>query len=1080
MLPPWRSALACAASLWLAVFSGQAETVPTLCPAIEVLDRRRTEHPEETHEPPTLVVIGTASAGKGEQTEFGDHISEIEIEQVLYGHWAAKTVRFSCPWKLDGRFIFHLAPASYEDGPDFQFRYRMQPEDLEAAKALCTARLTTLALRAQAIFVGQEAGSPGYDERYIKVLRPISGDQFKKGDKLRVAIHTATTNSSRYPRVHPGESIYFIAGHNRQRAGAPILYGGLGALPVEMEPAVRKTLQLRDTGPLIEDARWLRGSKFREVLFDGDVSGAIDLLSSSEKGAIVLGQRFLLHHAADVREPLMKEIAATMLRTGIAKGREFEIQKVRIATLGQLERKSAAGALAELAGRLLAQLEGDLAPVPMPERDEKKVTMWTRGGRERIAEERTTDVNHSLTWLLGEMEDAEIATKLEQRILGVRLRLQGWWRQEVELAIETADVDQNRQLREALPRMAGVQPVRSEAGLRHAHGDSIGAVAISPDGALLATGSSNETRVWSMADWHCLGVIPKGAPLLAFSPDGQSLFLNGFERSDVLFSRYNWRSGQLEKSYRNENEWIAGLQVSGDGRTMLTTSYMDESLIVWDTATGKKLRTALLPRISTAATLTTDGQRIARQVMRRDDPYPGVSESVIETLTGKNAPSRLRFNYQVDHHAFTPDGRYFLSCGSVPASKDTFEKVLRLDAYDLAKKRVQTVVSTDPVHFPSKLIVSPSGRYVAIPDEQARASVYELPGLKPIWATRFLDVYSIGSMAFTPDDKLLIAAGNRPTPYVLRMGTFEDTMPYSGHPTATQAVFFSPDGQRLWSVGEDGSVCHWDAATMKMTKRVPAPAGFRLSSIRPTDGKYALFVDGGGIPGSSEKPKTALVMDVETGAVVTKMDIALQWRGLVYWLQDDELLAVNSSYNEEAVIRLNFMTGQILGRVPYKNRGGPFYLARDRRSLLVVPQREPADCIDLASGAVTQPTVAGEGDTRTTAGQIYELLGRSPLPKKVPPVRRYGAYSVLSPDRRRLAVVSGARKDTYERTDGMEAPPPTTIRIHDAETLAMLCAFPASTRTAKVQFNTDASQLAVINDDGTIECWPLPQHPPAP
>ncbi len=989
-------------------------------------------------------------------------------------------MRFAYPWKVEGRFIFHLAPAGYRDGADFQLRYTMKPEELDTAKALSTARLTTLALSAQAIFVGQEAGPPIYDNRQIKVLRPISGEQFKKGDKLRVAIHTTTTNSSRYPRVHPGESIYFIGAHTRLRAGVPILHGGLSALPVEMEPAVRKALELRDGYPIADLAPWARGAKFREVLFAGEVSGAIKLLSSSEKGAILLGQRFLFHHAAEAREPLMKEIATTMLRADVAEGREFEIQKVRIATLGQLERKSATGAVAELAGRLLAQLEGDLAPVPVPERDENKVTMWTRGGRERIPEERTTDVNHSLTWLLGEMEDAEIAAKLEQRILALPPRLQGWWRQEVELAIEMADVDQNRQLREALPRMAEVQPVRSEAGLRHAHGDTVGGVAVSPDGMLLATGGGNETRVWSMTDWQCLGVIPKGASLLAFSPDGRSLYMNRGEQSEVLFSRYDWRIGQLERSYRSENEWIADMQLSGDGRTMLTTSYMDGSLILWDTATGKKLRSEMLPRISTAAALSADGRRIVRQAVRRDDPYPGVSESIIEMLTGKSAPTRLRFNFQVDRHAFTPDGRYLLSCGSVPTKNDSSEKALRIDTYDLATKRVQTAVSVEPIHFPSKLVVAPSGRYVAIPDEQERASVFELPGLKPIWATRFLDGHLIGSLAFTHDDKLLIAAGNRPTPCVLRIGTFEDAMPYSGHPTAIQAAFFSPDGLGLWSVGEDGSVCHWDAATMKMIKRFPALAGFRLSSIRPTDGKYALFVDRGGIAGSDEKPKSALVMDVETGAVISKMDVALEWRGQVYWLPDGELLIVTSLYNDEAVSRLNYMTGQILSRIPYKNRGGSVYLAKNRRSLLVVPPREPADCFDLASGAVTHPAVTGEGETRTADGETYELLGRSPLLQKLPPVRRYEAHTVLSPDGRRLAVVTGARRDTYEKSDGMDAQPPTTIRIHDAETLAMLCAFSTSTRTAKVQFNADATLLAVINDDGTIERWPLLDQPPAP
>jgi hypothetical protein len=89
-------------------------------------------------------------------------------------------------------------------------------------------------------------------------------------------------------------------------------------------------------------------------------------------------------------------------------------------------------------------------------------------------------------------------------------------------------------------------------------------------------------------------------------------------------------------------------------------------------------------------------------------------------------------------------------------------------------------------------------------------------------------------------------------------------------------------------------------------------------------------------------------------------------------------------------------------------------------------------------------------------------------------VRRYETEQVLSADGTRLAVVTGAPSDAVARA----APAPPTIRIHDAATRAMICAFPASTSKAKVRFNADATQLAVINDDGTIECWRLPAPGP--
>jgi WD40 repeat protein len=76
-------------------------------------------------------------------------------------------------------------------------------------------------------------------------------------------------------------------------------------------------------------------------------------------------------------------------------------------------------------------------------------------------------------------------------------------------------------------------------------------------------------------------------------------------------------------------------------------------------------------------------------------------------------------------------------------------------------------------------------------------------------------------------------------------------------------------------------------------------------------------------------------------------------------------------------------------------------------------------------------------------------------------------------DGARFAVVTGGR--IYIDRDLRKWDPQTqsVVRIHDTKTGRTLGAFPASTRWVSVKFSPDGKQLAVTNDDGTLELWPL-------
>src|SRR5262249_15353520 len=143
-------------------------------------------------------------------------------------------------------------------------------------------------------------------------------------------------------------------------------------------------------------------------------------------------------------------------------------------------------------------------------------------------EEHFTDANHSLTWLLQQMDEAEVARRWDERLLKLRSQLQGRWRHEVALAVDAAFIEQNRELAAAMARMQGIKPVRSTTGMRGKVGESLSTVAFSPDGAFLATADfSNEISIWKTQDWTLQVTIPAETRRMAFSPDGNFLYASG-------------------------------------------------------------------------------------------------------------------------------------------------------------------------------------------------------------------------------------------------------------------------------------------------------------------------------------------------------------------------------------------------------------------------------------------------------------------------------------------------------------------------------------------------------------------------
>ncbi len=281
------------------------------------------------------------------------------------------------------------------------------------------------------------------------------------------------------------------------------------------------------------------------------------------------------------------------------------------------------------------------------------------------------------------------------------------------------------------------------------HSDLVRAVAISPDGVTLASGSNdNSIKLWNLATGRQICTLNGHSSLVcsvAISPDGKTLASGSADKSIKL---WNLANGRQTRTLKGHSDSVRSIAISPDGETLVSGSD-DMTIKLWNMTTREEIHT-----------------------------FKGHYDWV----------------YSV---AISPDGQT-LATGSS-------DKSIKLWSVSTGWEICTLHGHCDSVR---SVAFSPNGQTLATASIENSIKLWSVASGQEI-CTLYGHSSWVWCIAFSPDGATLASASGDKSIKLWNLATGQEICTLYGHSSLVYSVAFSPDGVTLASGSADNTINIW-------------------------------------------------------------------------------------------------------------------------------------------------------------------------------------------------------------------------------------------------------------------------------
>ena len=581
----------------------------------------------------------------------------------------------------------------------------------------------------------------------------------------------------------------------------------------------------------------------------------------------------------------------------------------------------------------------------------------------------------------------------------------------------------------------------------------VSAVAFSPDGARIVSGSPHRFKFWNAVTGELLSVTPTLDQSISTNALGQTVFSVGFTADSTrLVVRDTDTVRVLDATTGEEVCTIQAyrVSVSPDGTRLATATAVDDPpeeetgrITIWDAESGDKVAVSAVHGGGVRSiSFSPDGQRIAsisRVDIRILDAITGAEmmnlnghdlafspdgsliawwsgDSTISLAAGAQSRRLRGHSGSVRCVSFSANGEYLVSASENKAIKvwnpATGAELVMLRGHDHDVDAV--VVSPDGAR-----VTSVSGETIKLWDVRISAEPATFRGHEG----------GVNFVAFTSDGSRLVSGSSDRTIRIWAVITGNEIVVLHGHKDSINYVGISPDGRLLVTASDDGVIKTWDTEV-----------GRQLSTIR---WETTLTL------------RRFLIASTNEGVLVAS------WRGSIY----------------------DGITGKLLTRHAFPP---PVSLSADGRLLAAIASRTSVEVVNddvsvstersLELWDIDQETMIAtlDGSEESIEGVVFSMDGAhvaTTMADETIQVWDVASGTVIATMLGHEDSVNSVAFNP-DGTRLVSGSSDLTIKVWDVATGAELITFGGhNAEVTCVTFSPDGSRLASSSADGVIRLW---------